>query len=308
LVDVAQAWRRIGEYELIVVLHSAFGDDLRAVTRLQSMFSARRGRMLVLVGNEYVMMPEKIGFLRCVGADFVGSQLPIDAATWLYAGCAPTRVLPAPHALNAQVYTMRAAGHRPVDLGFIGDFYPWYIGDIERTQAIELFEHRAGEFGLRGDFRRQRLARGEWVAFLNQIKGTVGGESGTYYLDRDDHSRWAVSAFLEEHPDATFTEVFARFFQDRTVTVSGKAVSSRHFEPIGAGACQILLEGQYNGILRPDEHYIALRKDHSNLDDVVARFKDAEYRESLVRRTREYVLEEHTYQHRVSALVDALTK
>ncbi|MEZ4561148.1 MAG: hypothetical protein R2853_00215 [Thermomicrobiales bacterium] len=251
-------------------------------------------------------MPEKISFLRSVGADFVGSQLPLLAAQWLYEECRDTQVLPAPHALNARVYTRRNTGERPIDIGFIGDFYPWFIGDIERTQAIELFRQRAGEFGLRSDFRRQRLAREDWVSFLNQTYGVIGGESGTYYLERDDQSQRAVSAFLRANPSATFDDVFDRFFKTYPVTVSGKAISSRHFEPIGTGACQILLEGDYNGILKADEHYISLRKDHANLHDVVERFTDETYREEMVERTRDYVLTEHTHDVRVASLLEAI--
>ncbi len=307
MVDVARAWRKMPDYDLVVALHSAIGDDLRAVSRVLPLLQGRRGRMLALVGNEYVLMPEKIGFLNAVGADFVGSQLPLDAANWLYSECARTTVLPAPHALNASVYQLQNEGTRPVDLGFIGDLYPWFIGDIERTKVIELFEDCGRDFGLHIDFRRSRLARREWVAFLNQAKGIVGAESGTYYLERDDRSRRAVEAFLSEHPDATFADVHARFFKELADPVNGKAISSRHFEPIGTGTCQILLEGHYNGILQPDEHYLSLRKDHTNLPDVIERFKDTTYRSELVRRTREYVLAEHTYGHRVTSLITQIS-
>lgn len=304
--DVAQARRHIRDYALIVVLHSAVGDNLQAINRVQSILQARKGRLLALIGNEYVLMPEKIGFLRSVGADFVGSQLPLAAAQWLYEDCRETCVLPAPHALNARVYTRQNTGERPIDIGFIGDFYPWFIGDIERTQAIELFQQRSAEFGLRSDFRRQRLARGEWVSFLNQTYGVIGGESGTYYLERDDRSQRAVTELLRTNPDATFDDVFDRFFRNHPAPVSGKAISSRHFEPIGTGACQILLEGEYNGILRAGEHYISLRKDHANLHEVVEQFSDATYRAEMVERTRDYVLAEHTHDVRVNALIDAM--
>lgn len=306
--DVARSRRHIRDYALIVVLHSAVGDDLQAITRVRSMLQSRRGPLLALIGNEYVLMPEKIGFLQSVGADYVGSQLPLAAAQWLYEECRDTCVLPAPHALNARVYTRHNTGERPVDIGFIGDFYPWFIGDVERTQAIELFQQRATDFGLRSDFRRHRLARSDWVAFLNQTHGVIGGESGTYFLERDDRSQRAVAAFLKENPDATFNDVFDRFFRDHPAAVSGKAISSRHFEPIGTGTCQVLLEGEYNGILRADEHYIALRKDHANFQDIVDRLKDMTYRSEMVERTRAFALAEHTHEVRVDSLIDAIER
>jgi ribosomal protein S21 len=63
------------------------------------------------------------------------------------------------------------------------------------------------------------------------------------------------------------------------------------------------LEGSYNGILNADEHYISVKKDFSNIEEAVRRFKDEGYRAAMVRRTHEYVLDEHTYDRRVQGLV-----
>ncbi len=88
--------------------------------------------------------------------------------------------------------------------------------------------------------------------------------------------------------------------------MSGKAISSRHFEPVGTKTCQILIEGHYNGVLVADEHYIAVRKDLSNIADAVQRFKDDGYRRAMVDRTYEHVMSAHTYRHRVEQLVAAV--
>jgi spore maturation protein CgeB len=91
-------------------------------------------------------------------------------------------------------------------------------------------------------------------------------------------------------------------FKDYPNPVSGRCASSRHFEAIAAGACQILFPGRYNDILQPDEHYLPLARDFSNIADVLARFRDDDERRRLVQRTREYVLAAHTLRHRVQAM------
>jgi len=98
--------------------------------------------------------------------------------------------------------------------------------------------------------------------------------------------------------------VFELFFARYSNPVSGKAISSRHFEPVGTKTCQILLEGDYNGILQADRDYISLSKDYSNIDDVVRRFRDDGYRSELVDHALEHVLAEHTYTHRVNRVLD----
>ncbi|HEU4684008.1 MAG TPA: glycosyltransferase [Nitrospira sp.] len=304
LLDVRRSSKRARHYDLIVVLHSAAGDSMLQLNRAVRWLQHRKGRLLVFFGNEYNLMPEKIGFAKSVGADTIASQLPPAASRWLYSDCR-SQVLHAPPALNPELY--RPGGDvRPIDIGFRGDNYRLSIGDVERANLIGTFKDRGPGWGLVTDIEFLRYHRSKWTTFLNRSKGIVGAESGTYYLEKDDRTQRAVDSFLRQTPDATFDEVYTRFFKNYSNPVSGKAISSRHFEPIGTKTCQVLLEGQYNGILKPDEHYIAVRKDLTNLPDVIARFKDASYRQSMVDRTYEYVLDQHTYRHRVDELLRSM--
>ena len=307
LVDFRRYLRRVPDYDVVVVLHSAAGDDLSLLQRAVPALSQRRGRLVAFIGNEYDLMAEKIGFLVDTGADYVCSQLPLETARWLYAECTTAEVLPMPHALNPAVYHPTAGDRRPIDIGFAGAFYSPAIGDVERTALIQALSARSGEFGVRLDVRQGTMPRAEWADFLRSAHGTVGAESGTYYLDRRATILGRARAYLASHPDATFAELHAACFAEPAVEhVSGKCISSRHFEAIGTRTCQILVEGEYNRILEPEVHYIAVRKDLSDLDEAVARFKDATYRNGVVERAYEHVLAEHTYARRIEMLVEAL--
>lgn len=61
-------------------------------------------------------------------------------------------------------------------------------------------------------------------------------------------------------------------------------ISPRVFEAIAAGTGLILYEGSYSGVVQPNEHYIPLRKDFSNIDDVFARLADDTEMEAMIRR------------------------
>jgi hypothetical protein len=302
LLEYRRYLRRLAEFPLAVILHSAAGDSLAAITRAEACFQSRRGMLVVFFGNEYTLMPEKIGFARRVGADYIASQLPVKAAEWLYEPCARSTVLAAPAALNPAVYRPEGRA-RPIDVGFRGDLYPYSLGDVERTAALRYFRERSTALGLVSDIEFVRCPREEWSLFLNRCRGIVGAESGTYYLERDDRTQQAVSRYLRRHPGASFAEVHARFFDGYPSPVSGKAISSRHFEPIGTRTCQILLEGHYNGILEADRHYLALRKDLANIDEVVRRFRDDAERTWIAEQAYQHVLAEHTYRHRVDAIL-----
>lgn len=306
LFEYRAALRTLKRYSLIVILHSAAGDKLTLLRRAAGYFQDRRGKLLVLFGNEYNRMPDKIGFAREVAADYIASQLPRAAAEWLYADCRQSKVVQAPPALNPKLYQPQA-GPRPVDLGFRGDVYEdRYLGDIERTDMLRAVDERADAWGLVKDIQFVRYPRDEWSRFLGMCKGVVGAESGTYYLERDDRTQEAVKRYLDHHPAASFPEIYDRFFKHYPNPVSGRAISSRHFEPIGTKTCQVLLEGQYNGILKPDEHYISVKKDFSNVDEAIRRFKDEEYRRAMVERAYEYVMAGHTYRHRVENLLQTV--
>ncbi len=295
---------RLRKYDLIVIGHSAAGDDLSVLKRAAAGFDCRRAPMVVFIGNEYDVLDDKIAFIRRTGAEFVCSQLPAAAAGYLYRECGASRIVEMPHALNPDKYFPSPAVPRDIDIGFIGDIYWPFVGDRERTRLIEWFEHRGVEHGLYCDIRRQRVTRDAWRAFLSRCAAVIGAELGTYYLNERGRVLDRARAYnLFENRDAGFEEIFDRFYRHLPREVSGKSISSRHFEPIGTKTCQMLLDGEYNGILERDRHYIAIDKDLGNIEDAVARYRDCDYRTRMVEETYEYVRSEHTYAHRVAALL-----
>jgi hypothetical protein len=304
LVHYGRCLLGIRQYDLIIIGHTAAGDDMTVLSRTGRWFGRRRAKLVMFIGNEYDLLEEKIRFARSVEAEFVCSQLPIEAASYLYAECERSRILSMPHALNPAAYFPRRDVARDIDIGFVGDLYWPFVGDRERTELIEFFRAHATEMGLACDVRTERLSRDGWAAFLNRCKGVIGAESGTYYLN--DRGRLLAAARewnLNEKPNARFEEVYERFYRDQPRLVSGKSISSRHFEPIGTKTCQILLEGEYNGILKQDVHYISVKRDLSNIGDALRRFRDGACREAMVEETYDYVVAEHTYDHRVRTLL-----
>jgi len=301
LLEFHRNRRKIREYDLVVVLHSAAGDRMWILNKAASWFQERRGKLAVFIGNEYGLMREKISFLQESRADYICSQLPLETAKALYDEC-PGTVVPMPHALNPDAYC-ESDNARDIDVGFVGDLYDRLIGDRERTDIVEFLAAKGKSRGLRCDIRTQRMPREAWAAYLNRCHGVVGAESGTYFLQRSGEALACAAAWLKTRPAATFDEVYQRCFQGCTGALNGKAVSSRHFEPIGTRTCQLLVEGAYNGILVGDVHYIAVKKDLSNIDNAIDRFKDPEFRKSIADAAYDLVMNGHTYQHRVDELI-----
>lgn len=313
LMESGAMWdlSEISNYDLIVLLHSSNADSMLALELLGNYLKNRKGKLLMFVGNEYCLIPEKIRFINEVEVDYIASQLPKDAAKWLYGDCSKSKFLLVPHALNDSVYKPYLENHiRQIDIGFIGDRYSYAIGDVERTEVAEYFIKNSLHQGLSVDIRmgrKLRIPREQYVQFLNSVRGTIGAESGTYYLEKTDKTQRKVEAFLSRYPDASFAEIYERFFKNYSNPVSGKAISSRHIEAIGTQTCQILLKGNYNDILKPNIHYIALKKDYSNIDEVLEKFRDQEFVKGMVENTYEYVMENHTFKHRMSDVWESVS-
>lgn len=160
------------------------------------------------------------------------------------------------------------------------------------------------------------------TAIKHWLKGRSGGAALTIPADsplrRFTHKlpwgvrQWlmkALSKGLIRHEaligeDADFDEIHKRFFESKPFPpdISGKCVSSRHFDAAGTQTCQILIEGRFNDIFRADEHYIPVRRDLSDAAQAVAKFRDVSYRQAMVERTRDYVMSEHTYAHRIGQI------
>jgi hypothetical protein len=304
LVHLGRCLSCIRAYDLIIVSHVAAGDDMTLVSRFASILAMRSCPMVVFIGNEYDLLDQKLDFCRRAKADLLCSQLPVAAAEHLYGNLAGMRVMAAPHAMNPAVYHPAPYERRDIDVGFVGDIYWPFVGDRERTNLIEYFDKHGQERGLRCDIRggrSSRMPRGEWAAFLNRCRTLIGAESGTYYLNEKGALLDRARTYnLNEHQEASFEEVFEKFFAGVPRGVSGKSISSRHFEAIGTKTCQVLIEGDYNGILKAGEHYIPVRPDLSDIDEAIRALRDESLCRAIADRTHNMAMSGHTYDHRIA--------
>lgn len=75
-------------------------------------------------------------------------------------------------------------------------------------------------------------------------------------------------------------------------------VSPRVFEAIAARTVLVLFEGDYSGVVKPDEHFIPLKKNGSNLPEVFAKLNDAEYVDAMAERAYCDVIGSGRYSYR----------
>ena len=259
------------------------------------------GRRVALPQDEHLCSRALVDFISEFNVDHVFSVAPDSEWEKLYEGVDRSRV-GISRVLTGYLETetlgridaiVRVQASRPIAIGYRAARVAASLGRHGRLKsdiAVRVAEASASS-GLRVDIATGGAAtiRGEdWYRFLASCKYTLGVEGGASVHDPEGSFNAATARYVADHPDASFEEVEAHCFPGADGGLSYFAISPRHLEACATRTAQVLIEGSYNGILRPGEHYIPLRRDFSNLDAVLdlierdserARLTDAAYKD-----------------------------
>jgi hypothetical protein len=193
---------------------------------------------------------------------------------------------------------------RTIDIGYRARQLPYYMGRGAQEKheiGVEFARHAAG-LGLTLDIatdESSRLYGRSWHRFLANCRGILGVESGVSIFDLPPEVRQACDGLVAAEPTLSFDEVSRRVGLDRYENnVFYRTISPRHFEASAFRVCQILFEGAYQDILQPDVHYIPLRKDFSNFEEVVRAFRDPAVRARLTNSAHRDVIASERYSYR----------
>ena len=186
---------------------------------------------------------------------------------------------------------------RPLDIGYRSREVPFWLGDLGREKWIiaDRFQAISAARGLCSDIsvrEEDRLYGDEWVRFLRRSRCVLGSPSGASVVDFSGEIQRNCERYLETKPTAKYDEVRRAFFADVDGKVVIDTVSPRMFEAAALGCTLVQLEGHYAGVVEADHHYIRVKRDYSNLAEVVDRMKDRKFCRRLA---------EHTYADLVAS-------
>ena len=189
----------------------------------------------------------------------------------------------------------KALGDRPIDIGYRARKLPPYFGRLgENKWTIGRdVAARARDAGLCVDIElgdKAALMGDAWLNFIGDSKFTLGANSGSSLLDPTGSIQRKVRTYLASHRGASFEEVEMNCFPGLDGKYSFTAISPRVLEAALLGSAQILVDGEYSGIVKPGEHFIPIRPDASNFPEVLDAMADRPLVEGMIRRCREAVL------------------
>jgi hypothetical protein len=197
---------------------------------------------------------------------------------------------------------------RPLDIVYRASRLPFWFGSHGQLKHRigETVADRAKAHGLRVDISTRwedRILGPGWFEFLLSGRVVIGCESGSSVLDRAGEIRRAIEGMLATEPDLSFEQIDGRMPEDWDAW-RFYAISPRHLEAVMTRTCQVLVEGEYSGVLKPDRHYIPLARDFSNLDEVLKKIRDIELLEEITSRAYEeiYLSRRWTYSAYASKL------
>lgn len=192
---------------------------------------------------------------------------------------------------------------RTIDIGYRAyEARPW-LGrhGMLKKQVADVIGPAAANSGLNCDIslrKEDTILGDDWLSFLLRCRFTIGVEGGASILDRDGSVRNCVEEHMGRHPEAPFDEVERQCFPGLDGALQLFALSPRHLETCATRTGQVLVEGDYNGVLEAGRHYISIRKDFSNLEDVIAKMKDEDLRKRMVDASYEDIVSSGRYTYR----------
>jgi hypothetical protein len=192
---------------------------------------------------------------------------------------------------------------RPIVIGYRGRRLHYRYGKLGQEKHLigERMKAICAARGIPHDIdttEEKRIYGAAWNVFLTSCRATLGTESGSNIIDRDGSLTAKINRLLAWQPRLTFDQVFDRLLRPLEGEVEMNQISPRIFEAIASRTGLILFEGTYSGIVRPDVHYISLKKDFSNIGEVLQRVGDDRGLEAMTARAHRDVIQSGRYRYR----------
>lgn len=283
---------------------------VRKIKLLRGLCVGLEAVKVALFQDEYINTDMSVRFLNELRVEYAFSVAP--CSEWgniyrgLWSGCTIYSMLTGyVDEKPSHYYKKTLSRKRNIDIGYrvVWDKLSVVLGKFgyDKVRIAECFLNASELEKYRLDIKvgSRYLIQGKaWNRFLSSCRYVLGVESGGSVLDVDGSIMGAVAQAMEAEPDITSRELYERYIEAEDGQFNLRSISPRHFEAIGQGACQILYEGWYSGILLPGVHYIPLKKDHSNFEEVVKLLADEEYRRKMVQRAFRDIIESDKYTYR----------
>jgi hypothetical protein len=302
-------WLNLDRFDVLVIHYSNYlpGElhfDAEARNRIRNF----KGLKVLFLQDEYREINTITTRIRELGIDVLFTCLPEDEIDKVY----PAERLPGLTRINTLTgfvpedlvpRDVPRIALRPIDVGYRSRKVPYWLGDLgrEKWEIVPKFLAATAGSGLVLDLSYQehdRIYGAAWVDFVASCKTMLGTESGASVFDFTGEIQRAVQAYLTECPKASFDDVSERFLRPHEGRIRLNQISPRCFEAAALRTVMVLYEGRYSNVLEPWRHFIPLRKDFGNVDEVLHAIRDTVALQMMADRAYHEVARDPRYSYR----------
>lgn len=137
-----------------------------------------------------------------------------------------------------------------------------------------------------------------WLDFLASSRTILGSLGGAGFCDYYGEYRDRVRKYMKKNETATYEETQKACFPEINDNLSGM-VSPRIFEAALTNTCQVLVGDDYQGIMVPNEDYIMIKPDYSNMEEIIEKICDIDYCQEIANACYRKVILSHKYSYEV---------
>ena len=289
------------DFDVIVIHYSLFlmhDHYISEKTRIE--LKNFQGVKCIFLQDEYNFVNKTVEYIAQINFDIIFTCVPEGAIEKVYPStklfktkCVNVLTGYVPLSLvNHDTIPLRT---RKFDISYRGRLYPLWYGrlGLEKWQIVPKILKTTKYFGLKCNISYQekdRLYGAHWVNLLKNSIAVLGTESGASVFDFTGDISNMINVYekLLEKKIPLWKKLFRKekvlieqynhlkkkYFIELEDKIQYAQISPRVFEAMALRTLCILYEGEYSGILVPWRHYIPLKKDHSNISDVVSIIKN----------------------------------
>jgi hypothetical protein len=186
---------------------------------------------------------------------------------------------------------------REIDIGYRGREIGIRYGLLAKQKAEigNAFKKKARDKGYNTDIsilESDRIYGDRWFHWLSSCKAVLGSPSGSNIFDFDGSIAEACS-----QPLGPNKETISKINQLDQQYSMGQ-ISPRVFEAASVGAAQIMYVSPYSGILEPHVHYIPVKTDNSNVDEILELIADHSCLDRVAKAAREHLIDSGDYTYK----------
>lgn len=300
----------------VIIYHTSFcgmrwsPSTFHAYTKLVADLSERNAVKIAIPQDEFTRTDLLCEFLEAAQVDYVLTCANPSEWGKMY-GSIPSEKLRLKTVLTGYLDSetirkckrfSKSMARRTIDISYRAWKAEYWLGShgVHKVKVGEVFKEAADQRGFQTDISfddKDTKLGDDWIRFLGESRATVGVEGGATVLDRDGTVKARVDRYLEKHPNATFEEVRDACLRELDGRFNLVCISPRHLEAVATGTCQILIEGEYSGILQADRHYIPVREDYSNVDEALEKLRDDTLVEKMTRTAMDEIVTSGRYSY-----------